>query len=251
MVQNKGGVFLQVISGTDVGKKRKTNQDSYATGKLRGDAFFAVVCDGMGGISGGNVASRIAVGTIEEQLQRSYRPERSDTSIKNLLVSAITAANINVYEAAKKDSDLMGMGTTVVLTLIRGGNVFIAHAGDSRAYLISKNQMVQLTRDHSVVQDMVETGKITQAEAKAHPRKNIITRALGAEKNINVDFLEENILSQDMLLLCTDGLTNFVSTSQILDIVQTVPFKQTTQKLIDCANHNGGGDNITVVAVKK
>ncbi|MEG1845723.1 MAG: Stp1/IreP family PP2C-type Ser/Thr phosphatase, partial [Oscillospiraceae bacterium] len=201
---------MKIVAKTDVGKIRENNQDSYAAGELPNGVAWAVVCDGMGGVAGGNVASSTAVKVISEQITSAYRFGMSAKSIKNMLISAITAANISVFDISKANEELDGMGTTVVCAIVTGGIAYIAHAGDSRAYLLSKGSLIQLTRDHSMVQDLVEDGKITEDEAKFHPRKNIITRALGVDDEIRIDFSERELLLNDTLLLCTDGLTNFV-----------------------------------------
>ncbi|MBS7361128.1 MAG: serine/threonine-protein phosphatase, partial [Oscillospiraceae bacterium] len=149
---------MKIVAKTDKGKVRKDNQDSYAAGELPGGVAWAVVCDGMGGAAGGNVASSIAVKMISEKIAASYQHGMSDNSIRNMLISVIETANTSIYEMSCTVESLNGIGTTVVAVIIRDSTLYIAHAGDSRAYRISENSMRQLTRDHSVVQDMVEHG---------------------------------------------------------------------------------------------
>lgn len=240
---------MKIVAKTDVGRVRENNQDSYAAGELPGGVAWAVVCDGMGGSAGGNVASSTAVKIISEQITSSYRVGMSSNSIKNMLVSAINAANISVFDIGCSNSELSGMGTTVVCAVVTGGEAYIAHAGDSRAYMLSGDKLIQLTRDHSMVQDMVETGKITALEAKSHPRKNIITRAVGVDREIRVDFCVQEMTGSDVLLLCTDGLTNFVEQDEICTLTKDNMYYEFADRLVERANHNGGGDNITVVAV--
>ena len=241
--------MMKVVAKTDTGLKRTNNQDSYAAGELPGSVAWAVVCDGMGGAAGGNLASSTAVKIISERITSLYRPGMTSSSIKNMFLSAITAANIDVYEMGKNDPELSGMGTTVVVAIVVDENVYVAHAGDSRAYILSNKQLYQLTKDHSLVQEMVDSGKITQEEARAHPRKNLITRALGVFEELRVDFCEESISENDVLLICTDGLTNFIEAEEIYELTADGKFYEYAERLVNRANNNGGGDNITVVTV--
>lgn len=241
---------MKIVAKTDVGMVRESNQDSYAVGELPGSVAWAVVCDGMGGAAGGNVASSTAVKIISEQITASYRVGMSSKSVKNMLVSAVNAANISVFDISCSNPELTGMGTTVVCAVVTDSVAYIAHAGDSRAYLLSGDgAIVQLTRDHSMVQDMVEDGKITELQAKSHPRKNIITRAVGVDREIKVDFLEQDLSVGEALLLCTDGLTNFVDNDEICELTKDNKYYEFAERLIERANKNGGGDNVTVVAV--
>lgn len=169
---------MRIVAKTDIGKVRSSNQDSYAAGEFQNGVAWVVVCDGMGGSAGGSIASSTAVKSISERITSGYRDGMTSSSIKNLLITAITNANYEIFDLASANSELKGMGTTVVAAIITHSAVYVAHAGDSRAYLVSKNEIRQITKDHSVVQDMVEKGEITPDEARRHPRKNLITRAL-------------------------------------------------------------------------
>ncbi len=240
---------MKIVAKTDTGLKRTNNQDSYAAGELPGSVAWAVVCDGMGGVAGGNLASSTAVKLISERISSSYRPGMSAGSIRNMLMSAISAANIEVYEMSRQNPELNGMGTTVVVSIVANETVYVAHAGDSRAYILSNNKLYQLTRDHSYVQEMVDSGKITPDEAREHPRKNLITRALGVSEELRIDFCEESITENDVLLMCTDGLTNFIETNEIYELTADGKFYEYAERLVNRANNNGGGDNITVVTV--
>ena len=240
---------MRIVAKTDTGLKRTNNQDSYAAGELPGSVAWAVVCDGMGGVAGGNLASSTAVKLISERISSSYRPGMSAGSIRNMLMSAISAANIEVYEMSRQNPELNGMGTTVVVSIVANETVYVAHAGDSRAYILSNNKLYQLTRDHSYVQEMVDSGKITPDEAREHPRKNLITRALGVSEELRIDFCEESITENDVLLMCTDGLTNFIETDEIYELTADGKFYEYAERLVNRANDNGGGDNITVVTV--
>lgn len=240
---------MKIAAKTDIGRVRPTNQDSYAAGEFSGSVAWAVVCDGMGGTAGGNVASSIAVKIISERISSSFRDGMNEMSIKNMLVSAINAANINIFDVSSSNSDLSGMGTTVVVAIITDNNAYIAHVGDSRAYMISPNNVRQLTKDHSLVQNLLDVGDLTQEQVSEHPYKNVITRALGIEKSVSVDFCIEQFADTDALLICTDGLTNFVSTDDILSTTLDGNLNEFAERLVNVANINGGGDNITAVVI--
>ena len=239
---------MKIISKSDIGMKRDSNQDSFTAGQLQ-DAAWAVVCDGMGGASGGNIASGIAVRTISDCILNAYHSGMKDNSIAAMLESAIVAANLNIYDTAQEDPLLVGMGTTVVSAVIKTDHAVIAHAGDSRAYIYENGKVSLITRDHSVVQNMLEKGQITVTEAQNDPRKHVITRALGVRENIEVEFNEIQLPKGSVLILCTDGLSNFVDSEKIADILSSNEFADCAQLLINAANNAGGSDNITVVLV--
>lgn len=241
---------MQIFSKTDRGRVRTDNQDAYFAGKITDDAVFAVVCDGMGGANAGNVASELAVRHISEYVIRSYRDGMDMTDTEKTLKNAIVSANISLYDKAVNNAELAGMGTTAVAAFVKDGTAVIAHVGDSRIYLVN-GEIKQLTRDHSVVQSLIESGKITPEDAKVHPRKNVITRALGAEENVAVDSDCINLSDGDTLLLCSDGLTNFLDDKDILTVFQNNDISAVAERLVEEANKNGGGDNITVVTVTK
>lgn len=241
---------MQIFSKTDRGRVRTDNQDAYFAGKITDDSVFAVVCDGMGGANAGNVASELAVRHISEYVIRSYRDGMDMTDTEKTLKNAIVSANISLYDKAVNNAELAGMGTTAVAAFVKDGTAVIAHVGDSRIYLVN-GEIKQLTRDHSVVQSLIESGKITPEDAKVHPRKNVITRALGAEENVAVDSDCLNLSNGDTLLLCSDGLTNFLDDKDILTVFQNNDISAVAERLVETANENGGGDNITVVTVTK
>ncbi|TGJ76551.1 Stp1/IreP family PP2C-type Ser/Thr phosphatase [Caproiciproducens galactitolivorans] len=242
--------MLKIYSKSDIGLIRQTNQDACKSGIFPDGAAWAVVCDGMGGVNGGNIASSIAVDCISDQMQSSYTPGMSDNAIKDLITTAIYNANLTIHEKAKGDAELNGMGTTVVAAILSNGLAHIAHAGDSRAYLLGKDGIKQLTVDHSMVQEMVNNGDLTEQQAKIHPQKNIITRALGVEPSILIDYCEKEFLAGDLLLICTDGLTNYVDAEQIYQLSGTMNAESLTEKLVMLAKDCGGGDNITVVIIE-
>ena len=240
--------LIQIFSEIDIGRMRKSNQDAFFTSTLRDGTVIAVVCDGMGGANAGNIASNQATKSIGDYIQNSYREKMQNYELASLLQDAIRSANITVYDMSVKDKELEGMGTTVVAAIVRNGFAAIAHVGDSRIYLVG-DEIKQLTRDHSVVQSLIESGRLTPEEARVHPRRNVITRALGIEENIMVDCDELELGVGDSLLLCTDGLTNFVDSSDILQIFKDNELCNVPRLLTERANINGGGDNITVVTV--
>ena len=241
---------MKIASKTDIGLVRSSNQDSYAAGEMPGGVAWAIVCDGMGGANGGNVASAQAVKMISEIISSTYREGMSSNSIRIMLRSAIYSANVSIFDTAKSVESLTGMGTTAVAAVISQGVAHIAHAGDSRAYLVGDGELKQITRDHSIVQSMVEDGTISQSQARKHPRKNVITRALGAQESIEVDYNELPIEPGQMLLMCTDGLTNYMEPAQITGVLQDFSLEEYPDKLVERANQNGGGDNITVVIIE-
>ena len=237
-----------VKAKTDIGIKRHTNQDDFAILELSDDACLAVVCDGMGGANAGNVASKKACEAITSFVERSFRRGLDVGGVIALLQSAIISANIEIYEMAQKNGELWGMGTTVVAAFVSKEFTVVSHVGDSRAYIVGED-VLQITRDHSVVQSLIESGRLTPEEARVHPRRNVITRALGIEAEILVDSDEYYLKEGESLLLCSDGLSNFVNEIEIKEIFSSTETEKIAEKLIDTANQNGGGDNITVVTV--
>ena len=241
---------MKIVARTDTGLIRDNNQDSYAAFELAQSAVLAVVCDGMGGAAEGALASSEAVRIIKERIADRFFDDMSDLSIKSLMVSAVENANKKIYELSLTDEKYQGMGTTVVAAIVTNSYVYIAHAGDSRAYKISDGALVQLTKDHSIVQRMLENGQITKEEAEAHPDKHIITRALGVDESIKVDFCQEPFEDGDKLILCSDGLTNYVSGEDILRLTEDGCYYDYANRLVNLANQNGGGDNITAVVAE-
>ncbi len=241
---------MQLYSKVDIGRVRASNQDAADVFMIADDVAFAVVCDGMGGASGGDIASSTAISDISDYVKRSYYPGMDNEKITQLLRNAISSANYNIYKISQENSELNGMGTTVVAAIVTNDHAVICHVGDSRAYLIS-DDIIQITTDHSVVQSLIESGKITANEAKNFPEKNVITRALGVEPNVFADASVVPMKPDDKLLLCTDGLTNFIETSDILEIFNRNHTSFVAELLVNAANSGGGGDNISVVIVSK
>jgi len=241
---------MRIAAKTDVGQVRLLNEDCYSVGELPGGFVWAVICDGMGGAAGGDVASRSAAQLISEAVTSSFQEHMSSRSVKNLLVTALDNANTRVFDLAQASDILMGMGTTVVAAIVSGRRACIAHAGDSRAYLLSGGEPMQLTKDHSVVQAMLDNGQITEEEARDHPRRNLITRALGVAETLEADYCEEELSPGSVLLLCTDGLTNCVDPVGFPLLLARCGFASFADGLVGLANERGGQDNITVVAIE-
>ena len=240
---------MEVFGKSDIGQVRATNQDACRFGKLSDTVLFAVVCDGMGGASGGNVASCIAADIVANRIENQYRDNMPQASVFNLLESAVAAANIEVFDRAAADTALAGMGTTLVAVVVDGGHVMAAHVGDSRLYRFHNGAAEQITVDHSVVQEMIEKGQITAAEARNHPRKHFITRAVGVEAAVQCDFSGFSLEDGDRLLICTDGLTNMLSDGELAETVAKASPETLADTLVDAANRAGGEDNITAVII--
>jgi PPM family protein phosphatase len=223
---------------TDVGRKRRHNEDSFVVAP----PLFAVA-DGMGGANAGEVASGLTVETLREE-------SRNDSAGEKFVVSLIQEANRRVYQRQIDDAEASGMGTTVTVALIEDGVVRFGHVGDSRAYLYRDGVLQQLTDDHSLVGELVRSGKISATEAETHPQRSVITRALGSDPNVDVDTFTVDAQPGDVFLLCSDGLYSMVGTEKILEVLQQrrQDLDGAARELISAANKRGGDDNITVVA---
>ena len=240
---------MTVAGCTDKGIKRNDNQDSFIAEKFNDEIAWSVVCDGMGGANAGNLASSEAVNAIAESLKNGLRKNIDDASLRRLIDTAIYDANISVFDISRSKKELNGMGTTVVVAIAYKNTVYISHAGDSRAYLIYNGSITQVTKDHSIAQSMIENGKLTKSEARYHPSKNVITRALGIGETLDADFDILDFPDSAILLICTDGLTNYVENIEILKIITQNDIDKSVKMLIERANANGGGDNITAVLI--
>jgi len=236
---------------TDIGKVRSINQDSF---HLLEDKQVYIVADGMGGHAAGDQASRIAVKTIAEILsnydfsQDDVEDEtESGMSVEELIRYALQEANEQILLASLSNQHLQGMGTTAIVAVENKGSLFVGHIGDSRTYLTRESQISQITEDHSVVQQLVKAGAISEEEAQVHPYKNVITRCLGMQANVEPDTLELVLQPGDKVLMCSDGLSNMVSDKQMEEMLNQNTPEEACQKLVDLANENGGTDNITVV----
>lgn len=244
--------MVRAAGVTDVGKVRQINQDNF---EILEDQHIYIVADGMGGHAAGDQASRIAVKTITEILS-AYdfsteawgNEENSALSIEELIRYALQEANEQILMASLSNQHLQGMGTTAIVAVAYNGSLFIGHVGDSRTYLVRNRQLSQLTEDHSVVQQLVRAGAISEEEAQVHPYKNVITRCLGMQANVEPDIMKLMLQPGDRILMCSDGLSNMVTNALIQEVIVTHEDpKQACEKLVALANENGGTDNITVV----
>ena len=235
---------------TDPGCVRKQNQDAYRIEQLDRDTLLCVVCDGMGGAKSGNVASSLAVEVFTEEIRRTWKRGMESDLIDQMLRSAVKLANFSVFDQAVQFEEFSGMGTTLVAVLIRGNKATLVNVGDSRIYGINRSGIRQLTKDHSLVQMMVDRGDLTPEVAKSYPGKNLITRAIGTEPLVMCDIYHKEVNKGDYLLLCTDGLSNVMDDQEILfEVVHGVHKERCCQRLLDIAKNRGAPDNVTSVLV--
>lgn len=239
---------MKTFSMTDIGQRRDTNQDYMFTSETAVGNLpnLFIVADGMGGHAAGDYASRFTVQHIVDDIRQSDKKEPVA-----LMKEAVLRANLLLLQEANADEDKAGMGTTIVAATFDGESLYTANVGDSRLYIINHDKIAQITRDHSLVEEMVRMGEMDKADAKIHPDKNIITRAIGVQPDVSVDFFETPLEPGDIVLMCSDGLTNMVEDADIKriilgqrDIVEKV------ERLVKTANENGGNDNITVVLIE-
>lgn len=235
---------------TDQGQVRSINEDAGGVFYHAHDQVLAVVADGMGGHNAGEVASALAVRTIETKWENT--PEIDNAEDATLWIeAALREANMAIYDRSKEDETLEGMGTTVVLAVCTKDYLTIGHVGDSRAYLLKGKDINQVTVDHSLVNELLRTGQISADDAEEHPRKNVLLRAVGTEKEVEIDINTFHWQEEDVLLLCSDGLTNKVSEEEIGGLRTTVKDDETWSKeLMHIANERGGEDNITLALVR-
>jgi len=240
---------MNVSAISDVGKVRDINEDNYCISEK--DYGLFIVADGMGGHNAGEIASLIVVNSIRDHITKYVSPDMEEQSIKGIIYEAFNRANEKVYIHAEENSSCDGMGTTATMALNIGSILYIGHVGDSRAYVIRNGAIEQITQDHSLVAELVRSGSITEIEAMKHPQKNIITRALGTNKSIKADIFNTDFNHSDTLVLCTDGLSNFIDKYEIEKVVSE--FKDSNEvceRLVSMANKRGGYDNITVLVAK-
>ncbi len=241
---------MNIVGATDKGKVRSVNEDGYDFGVFEDGTAWAIVCDGMGGVRGGHIASELVIDMVSDKIKRCYNKLMPAYSFENIFLSTITTANVIVHDRSFIDEDLKGMGTTIAAVIVKDGIACIAHVGDSRVYKVSSDKIEQLTKDHSLAQEMLDRGQLTPEEFENYPKKNIITRALGVEENIEIDFDFTELEDGEALMLCSDGLSNLVSSDKLLEIYQNNNTDTLCEKYIEQANENGGHDNITVVVMK-
>lgn len=243
--------MIKAYAKSDVGKARDINEDSYfITEDPLKELQLFILADGMGGCNAGEVASRQAVACAKSYIENNFKDTPKDKdSLIQLVASSMEYANMIVYEKSLEDKNLEGMGTTLEVCLIYNNRAFIGHVGDSRIYRIRKDFIRKITQDHSYVQKLVQEGTITKEEAERHPKKNMLMRALGCNAFVEPDVMVKGFQKEDILIICSDGLTNMVDIQKIDEIVRD-NFELAPKQLVDLANENGGLDNITIITIK-
>lgn len=234
---------------TDRGSVRKDNQDAYSY-RTEQNCGLGIVCDGMGGARAGNIASSLAVETFTNAVWTAFAQETDKTQTA-ILTHAAEQANETVFHRSQCDEECRGMGTTLVAAAVQGDRVTVLNIGDSRCYLVQPDSIVQVTRDHSLVGDLVQRGDITPEEARSHPQKNLITRALGVERVVRPDLFELERTEGSVLLLCSDGLSNVVTDPELLyEIIHGGDLETCCRRLLDIAVSRGAPDNVTAVLIQ-
>ena len=235
---------------TDPGCVRKQNQDAYRIEQLDRETLLCVVCDGMGGAKSGNIASTLAVEVFVEEIRRSWVKRMESDRVDQMLRSAVKLANFTVFDQSAQFEEFDGMGTTLVAAVVRKNKATVVNVGDSRAYGINRTGIHQISKDHSLVQMMVDRGELTAEQAKSYPGKNFITRAIGTEPTVMCDIGHFDVEKGDYLLLCSDGLSNMMDDQEILfEAVHGVNKRQCCKRLLDIAKSRGAPDNVTTVLI--
>lgn len=241
---------MQAWGLTDPGNVREQNQDDFRIVKLEDDVLLCVVCDGMGGARSGNVASKLAGEVFSEEVKRSFNREMTPQEVERVLRSALTLANISVYEHSQLSEEYRGMGTTLVAALVYDKAALVINVGDSRAYHIDPDGVSCVTIDHSVVEMMVRRGELTHEQAKSHPSKNLITRAVGTTPQVYADVFYVELGKNDCLLLCTDGLSNEMDDQEILfEVAHGARKDDCCERLLEIAKERGAPDNVTSILI--
>ena len=234
---------------SDVGKVREMNQDAYYISDSSSEVKLYLLADGMGGYKGGEIASNLAIKCTKNYIENNFKETPKDReSLIQLIASSMEYANMVVYEKSRENKEYEGMGTTLEVCLIYNNKAYIGHIGDSRIYRIRKTFIRKLTTDHSYVQKLVKDGTITKEEAEVHPKKNMLTKALGCVQTVEPDVYTKTFIKDDIILMCSDGLTNMIREEEISKIIKQDKEKA-IENLVKQANDNGGLDNITVVII--
>ena len=240
---------MKIFALSDVGKIRADNQDHFGFETIGEEQAVFVVCDGMGGAQAGQVASEVACSVFISELKGYVKEKMTLRYMESILTNALRFACFETYQKANSAPEFYGMGTTLVGGIYHKGQVLLANIGDSRAYVFDGEELTQTTRNHSFVEELVQLGEITEEEARSHPRKNIITRALGPDRSTKPDLFPFTLEKGQKLLLCSDGLSNMLEDSQIAGILKDTPDEEICKTLVERANENGGTDNVTVLLV--
>ena len=241
---------MEAFAKSDVGKAREMNQDYYYISPSESNINLYILADGMGGYKGGEIASKLATISVKNYIESNFEnlPKEKEEILK-LIKSSMEYANMVVYEKSKEDKELESMGTTLEVCLIYNNKAYIGHVGDSRIYRIRKDILRKLTTDHSYVEKLVKDGTITKEQAVNHPKKNMLTKALGCTPFVEADVTVKGFIKDDIILMCSDGLTNMITEDEIYNMIK-MDYKVAPQNLVDKANENGGYDNITAIIIK-
>ena len=246
---------MLIKGSTDIGKVRTANEDGFDFGSFDDGTAWAIVCDGMGGVRGGHIASSMAIEMIGDKIRKCYNKLMPVFSFENIFLSTITTANVIVNDRSYSDTDLQGMGTTIVSAIVKDNQACLAHVGDSRIYTVDHRDILQVSRDHSYVQYLVDTGEITYEEAKRHPKSNVITRAIGIGDDIEPDVdtfpLSGEECAMTHVFLCTDGFSGSLDEDDCMKRIND-PAKNVEEKATELVAHIkeiDGSDNITLVLI--
>ena len=242
--------MIKAYAKSDKGNVRETNEDYFYISNSLDQIQLFLLADGMGGYNGGEITSQLAIQTAKNYIENNFKDiEKDRDSIIQLLGSSMEYANMVVYEKAKENPELQGMGTTLEICLIYNNKAYIGHVGDSRIYRVRKQFIRKLTQDHSYVQKLVKEGTITKEQAEHHPQKNMLMKALGCNAFVEPDVMVKGFLKDDILIMCSDGLSNMVDQQTIYEMASK-NIEQATKDLVQLAKDRGGYDNITVVIIK-
>ena len=242
--------MIKAYAKSDKGNVRETNEDYFYISNSLDQIQLFLLADGMGGYNGGEIASQLAIQTAKNYIENNFKDiEKDRDSIIQLLGSSMEYANMVVYEKAKENPELQGMGTTLEICLVYNNKVYIGHVGDSRIYRVRKQFIRKLTQDHSYVQKLVKEGTITKEQAEHHPQKNMLMKALGCNAFVEPDVMVKGFLKDDIIIMCSDGLSNLVDQETIYEMASK-NIEQGTKDLVQLAKDRGGYDNITVVIIK-
>ena len=238
---------MTFFGDTDIGLIRKSNQDRYACGVARGVVPYAVLCDGMGGHTGGNIASDITTRFVCEMFERELDGDMSPERLKEIMLAAVAGSNEVVHGQSRQDPELAKMGTTLIAVVYHAGDIHICYVGDSRVYAVSPSNEIQLTKDHTVVQMLVDIGEISGEEALSHPKRHYITKAVGVSSTVEADYIRHKLENDELILICSDGLYNYLSPGGIYPLLEHAVKTGNVGHFIRLANDAGGADNITAV----
>lgn len=242
---------MEWASKTDIGRIRNENEDSFYVDNKCKQIF--IVADGMGGHNAGEVASKVAIEKVSRFIHSNINniSLSNEVDIVNLIQNAVKKANDEIYKQSLSNEKWDGMGTTITMALFINSKVYFAHIGDSRAYLLRGDELTQITKDHTLVSELLKNGSITEVEAKTHPKRNVITRALGTEVSPLPDIIDYDVNDEDLIILATDGLTNIVDNYEIKSCFENkFKLQEACDFLVDQANDRGGFDNITLIAIR-